>query len=73
MVLARLNFRHQIVLALNKDTPISCDILEIVPQCLLSDKGRIQLLKIISRKLKEVNTALKLRAKRVFQIRLYQR
>ena len=44
MVLARLNFRHQIVLALNKDTPISCNILEIVPQRLFSDKGRIQLL-----------------------------
>ena len=51
---------------------MSYDILEIVPECLFSDKGRIQLLKVISRKLKEVNIALTLRAKKVFQIRLYQ-
>ena len=43
MTLGCLNFWYQIVFSVSKDKPISCDILEIVPQRLFSvpDKGKI--------------------------------
>ena len=51
-VLARLNFWHQIVLSLSKNTPMSYNILEIVPQGLFSGKGRIAFIAFGSYQLK---------------------